>query len=266
MTTILISDLHFPEGPAFDQNGGIWLVEKEAGNLVYYKDEQFRRIQVGGHPNGIAIDKQGLIWFCDSQQNAIRQYHPLNNKHLTIVDKIDGISLKMPNDLCFDRYGTLLFTCPGDRLDDGNGYLCALYADGSLSKIHHDMYYPNGLAFFPESDTLFIAETGSKWIWKSKWNLQNKKLENITKFAYVGGKVGPDGIAFDNEGILYVALYGGQKIVAVELGGKTIKEIHLQHPNPTNCAIDPKGLQGLIITEAKSGQLLRYETNKKGLL
>ncbi len=262
----LISDLNFPEGPAFDHEGGIWLVEKEAGNLIYYKEGHYYRIDVGGHPNGIAIDSKGIIWFCDSQQNAIRRYDPVKKEHKTVINTIGDIPLKMPNDLCFDQYGNLIFTCPGGQLDDGTGYLCCLSTDGQIHTIHTDMYYPNGLAFAPDSDTLYIAETGSKYIWRSDWNPREKVLEKVEKFAYVGGVVGPDGVAFDQSGNLYVALYGNQKITILDPKGKTIDSVQLLHPNPTNCALDPKGLQGLIITEAHKGQLLQFKTNKRGLL
>ncbi|MFD2556250.1 SMP-30/gluconolactonase/LRE family protein [Sphingobacterium tabacisoli] len=266
MTTELINGLNFPEGPAFDKDGGIWLVEKEAGNLIYYRNGQYQRIHVGGHPNGIAIDQDGIIWFCDSQQNAIRQYAPIQREHCTIVDSIDGEPLKMPNDLCFDEHGNLLFTCPGDRLDDGTGYLCCLSTDRKLYIIHSGMYYPNGLAFSSDQRTLYIAETGSKWIWSSQWNVRDKKLEEVKKFAYVGGDVGPDGMAIDTENNLYIALYGGRKITVLNIEGLAIDEIPLNHPNPTNCALDPSGIQGLTITEADKGQLLQFKTNKKGLL
>ncbi|WP_162849984.1 SMP-30/gluconolactonase/LRE family protein [Sphingobacterium yanglingense] len=266
MTTELINDLNFPEGPAFDNNRDIWLVEKEAGNLIYYKNGQYQRIYVGGHPNGIAIDQDGIIWFCDSQQNAIRQYVPIQQQYSTVVDSINGKPLKMPNDLCFDQHGNLLFTCPGDRLDDGSGYLCSLSTDRKLHIIHSGMYYPNGLAFSSDGHTLYIAETGSKWIWSAHWNVDDKKLEKVKQFAYVGGDVGPDGIAFDTENNLYVALYGSQKITVLNTEGLTIDEITLGYPNPTNCALDPSGIQGLIITEANNGQLLQFKTNKKGLL
>jgi gluconolactonase len=75
----------FSRSPAFDREGGLWLVEKEAGNLIYYKDNQYSRIAVNGHPNGIAIDKNGIIWFCDSQQNSIRCYDPFDKTTTTIV-------------------------------------------------------------------------------------------------------------------------------------------------------------------------------------
>lgn len=266
MTTLLMDGLNFPEGPAFDQSGGIWLVEKDAGNLVYLRNNQHLRIYVGGNPNGIAIDQNGIIWFCDSRKNAIRQYDPTNGKQHTLVDCINKIPLKMPNDLCFDLLGNLLFTCPGDSLDDGTGYICCLSLDGHLIQIHTKMQYPNGLAFAPDNKSLYIAETGSKWIWKSTWNVSLKKLEDLEKFAYAGGEVGPDGIAFDSEGTLYAAIYGGQKIITIDHTGQILEEILLPYPNPTNCAIDPKGTKGIIVTEAKQGQLIQIDSNKKGLL
>lgn len=265
-TRILIHDLEFPEGPAFDRKGGIWLVEKEAGNLIYYKDECFDRIYVGGHPNGIALDLEGNIWFCDSKQNAIRYYNPENNQSHTIVNTIGGDSLKMPNDLCFDGIGNLLFTCPGDSLADGSGYICALDTNGQVLKIHTKMYYPNGLAFTADYSTLYIAETGSKWIWKTRWDMTSHRLYEATKFAYVGGKVGPDGIALDEEGNLHVALYGEGQLVVLDPHGAHLSTISLPHSNPTNCAIDPAGVYGIVVTEAEKGQLLQLGCNKKGLL
>lgn len=266
MISTLIKGLNFPEGPAFGKNGTIWLVEKEAGNLIYYHNQKYERIPTGGHPNGIAIDNIGNIWFCDSLNNSIRKYVPHERKCYTMVEQYLGQPLKMPNDLCFDKHNNLLFTCPGDRLDDNCGYICCLYSDGKLRIIHSGMYYPNGLAFHLDGNSLFIAETGSKWIWKSQWDHKKEKLENLEKFSYVGGNVGPDGLAFDKENSLYVALYGSNKIVILNTIGQPIDEITLKHPNPTNCAMDPEGKQGLVITEASKGELLRFQSNQKGLL
>lgn|SRR5690606_28820335 len=264
-TRILIPDLEFPEGPAFDLKGGIWLVEKEAGNLIYYKDERYHRVHVGGHPNGIALDSQGNIWFCDSKQNAIRYYNPENNQSHTIVDTIDGEALKMPNDLCFDSEGNLLFSCPGDSLDDGSGYICVLGTGGQVHKIHSGMYYPNGLAFTADYSTLYIAETGSKWIWRSKWDVKSQRLYAVTKFAYAGGKVGPDGIALDEEGNLHIAVYGDGQLIVLDPCGALLSTISLPYSNPTNCALDPAGLLGIVVTEAEKGQLLQLGYDKKGL-
>lgn len=263
---LLIEGLNFPEGPAFDADGGVWLVEKNAGNLVYYRDYRYSRIFVDGHPNGIAIDPQGKIWFCDAKQNSVRQYDPMSKNCVTLVHKVADIPLKMPNDLCFDSNGNLLFTCPGSDLTDGEGYICCLSKEGALKKVYTGMFYCNGLAFGKGGEHLFVAETGTEWMWKMIWDPHTHTIHRAEKFVYVGGSVGPDGIAVDRDGLLYVALYGSGKIVVLHPKGKIINEIDINGNNPTNCALDPLGKQGLFITEAEKGTLLRWETTKKGLL
>ncbi|RYG30795.1 MAG: SMP-30/gluconolactonase/LRE family protein, partial [Chitinophagaceae bacterium] len=61
---ILVEQLRFPEGPAFAPDGSLWLVELQGKSLVRYNDGKLERFEVGGKPNGIAIDNAGLIWFC----------------------------------------------------------------------------------------------------------------------------------------------------------------------------------------------------------
>ncbi|QBQ40980.1 SMP-30/gluconolactonase/LRE family protein [Sphingobacterium psychroaquaticum] len=262
----LIEGLNFPEGPAYDKKGAIWLVEKEAGNLIYYNNKVTERIFVDGHPNGIAIDKEGVIWFCDSKQNSIRQYDPITKETQTVINEIEGVPLKMPNDLCFDRVGNLLFTCPGDKLEDGTGYICCLTPERQIIKIYNGLYYPNGLAFGTDGNTLFVAETGTQWLWKMQWNILSKKIENAIKLCYVGGNVGPDGIAIDTTDHIYIALYGSAKIDVYKPDGTAVTTISTLGRNPTNCAIDPFGETGLIITEAENGTLVQIPTTKKGLL
>ncbi|NGM66366.1 SMP-30/gluconolactonase/LRE family protein [Sphingobacterium sp. SGR-19] len=263
---ILIEGLNFPEGPAFDTDGGVWLVEKNAGNLVYYRDPHYARIFVGGYPNGIAIDPKGKVWFCDAKQNSIRQYDPLSKGCITLAHKIADIPLKMPNDLCFDPNGNLLFTCPGSDLTDGEGYICCLSKEGALKKVYTGMFYCNGLAFGRDNEHFFVAETGTKWIWKMTWDICTHTISRSEKFAYVGGSVGPDGIAVDRDGLLYVALYGSAKIIVLRPSGEIVNEIDIEGNNPTNCALDPLGKQGLLITEAEKGTLLQWGSTKKGLL
>ena len=70
---ILADGLEFPEGPAFDPQGGVWCTELGAGNLVRWQDGELTRYATGGSPNGLAFDRLGRAWFPDSKQNAIRR-------------------------------------------------------------------------------------------------------------------------------------------------------------------------------------------------
>lgn len=264
--SVISIDLNFPEGPCFDSKGNIWLVEKDAGNLVLIRENTIERHFVDGAPNGIAIDRKDLIWFCDSKQNSIRTFDPISKTTVTIVDEYENSPLKMPNDLAFDRSRNLLFTCPGDSLEDKMGYVCCLSADKKLSKIFEGMYYPNGLALNKAQNQLFVAETGTKKIWRFGWNADVKQLSNKSLFAETGGSVGPDGIAFDEDGNLYAAVYGSGKVKVWDENGVLKEEIDALGYNPTNCALDPFGKKGLIITEAENGILVQHQTKKRGII
>lgn len=262
----LLSHLQFPEGPAFDREGRIWLVEKDAGNLICLREGECYRYATGGAPNGIAIDQKNLIWFCDSKNNSIRTFDPALGILNTLVDQIGQVPLKMPNDLAFDSRGNLLFTCPGDRLDDGTGYICCLAAGGSLNVVHQGMFYPNGLAFSKNNRILYVAETGTHFLWKFDWNQDTACLSNPRKWKDVGGVVGPDGLAISDEGHVYVAVYGAGHVKQLDAEGNTLADIKTRGLNPTNCAIDPDGEKGLMITEAEKGELLRIPLKTKGVI
>ncbi|GGH30258.1 SMP-30/gluconolactonase/LRE family protein [Sphingobacterium alkalisoli] len=266
MINVLLDNIAFPEGPAFDKNGRIWLVEKEAGNLISIDSEGIKRYQTNGNPNGIAIDKNNLIWFCDAKQNSIRTFNQSTERIETIVSSIDNMPLKMPNDLAFDEHENLIFTCPGDTLTDGTGYVCCLTNTKKLLIIKHNMFYPNGLAFSKDFNSLYIAETGTHIIWKFKWNALQHILSEGIQWINVGGPIGPDGIAFDADDNLYIALYGGASVKKVDQYGQIMEEILLPGKNATNCAIDPTGKMGIIITEAEQGTLLQKKINTKGVL
>ena len=263
---VLLHNIVFPEGPAFDHKGRIWLVEKEAGNLIVMDNNIATRIHTGGHPNGIAIDKNNVVWFCDSLQNSIRTYNPSTQQCQTIIASIAGEKLKMPNDLAFDHTGNLLFTCPGDTLEDGSGYICCLTPHQKLSIIYTDMFYPNGLAFSKDYKTLYVAETGTHFIWKFDWNPASNLLSNAKKWVYAGGPIGPDGIALDEEENLYIAVFGSGYVKKANAQGVLVEQIELIGKNPTNCAIDPMGKMGILVTEAETGSLIQIPSKAKGIL
>ncbi|WP_418502381.1 SMP-30/gluconolactonase/LRE family protein [Flagellimonas sp.] len=264
--SILLENLQFPEGPAFAPNGTLWFVEQQNGSLSEYSGGNLRRHIVGGRPNGIAFDSDGLLWFCDSVRNEIRTYDPISDATKTVISHIGNENLNLPNDLAFDAEGNLLFTCSGEELHKGDGYFCAWNPTKGLTKIDSVPFYPNGLALDQEKTALYVAETGTKRIWKGEWDSGAFTWKNPEIFTNTGGPVGPDGIAFDEEGLLYVAVFGSSKVHVYHQNGNLDKEIQLPGANPTNCAFDPFGKWGLVITEAEKGQLLSYATNSRGVL
>lgn len=267
MSTIA-TGLNFPEGPTFAPDGSLWAVELKGGNLVRYLNNDLKRFQVGGSPNGIAIDARGIIWFCDAAQGAIRCFDPRTEQTETMLDQIDGKPLDKPNDLAFDSAGNLVFTCPGDSRQQPTGYVGVWMRDGTAHVVTTGKYFPNGLAFSADGQTLTLAETYGRRLWQGKWNAAAGEWTDARVWANVDGPQGPggpDGMAFGDDGNLYVAVYGTGRIHVVAPDGQTIHPLDLPGQNPTNCAFDPSGRLGLVVTEAEYGQLLSVKTGTKGI-
>lgn len=267
--TILADGLAFPEGPAFAPDGSLWAVELKNESLIQLIDGVLSRYRVGGAPNGIAIDANGLIWFCDAAQNAIRQFDPASGKTITIAFEVDGQPLDNPNDLAFDSAGNLVFTCPGNSRQEPSGYVCARTPDGQVRKIAEGLYFPNGLAFSADGQSLIIAETYRHQLWKGAWNAQTATWSNASVWATVVGPTGPggpDGMAVGSDDNLYVAVYGTGAVHVIEPTGQVIDRINVPGHNPTNCAFDPSGQLGLVVTEAEQGQLLAFQLSTNSFL
>lgn len=263
----LAEGLAFPEGPAFAPDGSLWAVELNGAALVQLKNGTLLSHPVGGEPNGIAIDEKDRIWFCDAAQNAIRTFNPIVIETKTVATHVDGEALAKPNDLAFDVRGNLVFTCPGSSRKEPTGYACVLMKDGTVKKITERKYFPNGLAFTPDGKSMVMAETYKHRLWKGNWDATVGEWTNQRPWCNIGGPDGadgPDGMAYDTNGNLYVAVFGTGKIKVVSREGKVVDEILLPGQNPTNCAFDPSGKLALTVTEAEKGMLLQVDVNAKG--
>lgn len=255
---ILAEGLNFPEGPAFDQNSDLWCVEMKAGNLIYVRDGKVTRILSGGKLNGMCFDAQGAAWVCDSGMNQIRVFAVKDQVWKTAVGDYEGNPLEEPNDLAFDAAGNLIFTCPGNSRQEPIGRIYCLTTAGELLLVADGMYFPNGVAFSPDGKILYVTESYRQSLWKGEWDAKQKTWVNAVRWVGTGGKPGPDGIALDSSGKIFTAVYGTGKIKVFNLHEALEQEIELPGMNPTNCAFDPSGKLGLVVTEAEKGLLLSF--------
>ena len=261
---VLADGLDFPEGPAFAPDGVLWCTELNGGRLVRIVAGKVEHIETNGRPNGMAFDRLGRAWVCDSGQNAIRRFDPRSKQWETILDQIDGQALLAPNDLVFDQGGNLIFTCPNFGDEERKGYVVCLTPQRMAVKIAEGFYRPNGLEFVTGGKTLVVGDTFQKTLFKGGWDGVNLRWLGVTEWAKVGGKDGPDGMAFGGDGLLYQAIYGDGVVRVVASSGSIVREIKTMGLNPTNVAIDPTGKLGVVVTETEKGRLLSFPAIQPG--
>lgn len=253
----LAEGLLFPEGPAFDRSGALWLVELKGGRLARWTPDGLVRYDVGDGPNGSAVDALGRVFFTDSTDRSIRRFDPATCDTTTIACELGDESLNKPNDLAFDKQGNLVFTCPGESRQEPTGYVAILTREGVVRKIAESLYFPNGLAFTPDGKELIVAETYRQRLWRGRWDAATGSwLQPRIWATGLDGAPGPDGMAFAADGTLFVAVYGSGSIMHLDLGGTIMARYPLPGRNPTNCAFDPSGELGLVVTEAELGRIL----------
>ncbi|HWK51782.1 MAG TPA: SMP-30/gluconolactonase/LRE family protein [Steroidobacter sp.] len=256
--SVLVDGLLFPEGPLVDRAGNVWCVELRGGALCHISPEgQIERHVVGGAPNGLALDSRGDIWYCDAEHNEIRCFETATARVHSVVGSVDGHDLDAPNDLAFDAAGNLLFTCPGSSRQQPTGYVCCL-SNGRVRVIAAELLFPNGLAFAADGTRLYLAETYGTRVSSADWSASSPHSLNLQPCFETPGPIGPDGLAIDRQGRVHACLYSAGAVLIADADGHVLRSVPVPGGRPTNCAFDPCGRYGLLVTEAAKGTVLSF--------
>jgi gluconolactonase len=238
----LATGFSFIEGPLWRADGSVWFSDV-VGNVVrqYAADGTVTEVlRPGGYdgnslpaggfvgPNGMTFDKDGSVLLCQHGNRRIARIAP-DGTVTTLVDSFEGKKLNSPNDLVFHRDGSLYFTDPPYGLPqqdddptkelDFNG-VYRLSPTGELQVLVTDMTRPNGIAFSPDYQTLYVANSDeAKRLWMAYDVNADGTLSNGRVFADVSAEPAaglPDGMKVDQLGNVYGTGPGGVWIFNAE--------------------------------------------------
>ena len=88
---------------------------------------------------------------------------------------------------------------------------------------------------------------------------------NVLDPAGPPGWKGPDGMAFDSDGRLYVAVFGQQDVTVLGHDGEIVRRYKTTGRLPTNCAFGLPGQRKLYVTEYELGQIELLDMPSDGL-
>jgi gluconolactonase len=284
MVKTLAADVKNPEGPVSLADGSWIVTEMDIGAITHVScDGKTRRvIAATGLPNGLAIDLENSIWVADAKRKALLRV-AMNGTTDVVSTGGEPDPFLLPNDLCFGPDGMIYMTDSGKSLDEFRAVNDPAEAydmtfDGRLYRIDprtgearvldRGFRLTNGICIGPGGEFLYLAETLSGNIYRYKFGEWNRMYFGnvMAKPPREFGKIaGPDGMAFDSAGNLYVAVIEQGDITVLDPMGRVSGRIALPGSTPTNLAFDVTGKKRMLITEASRGELLLMDTPEYGL-
>lgn len=258
--TPLISGYDSPEGPAFDRDGNLYFVNWLSSAIVRLTPEGVASefFNTGGIPAGLAFHSDGSLYVADESDEIHGVLRIVDGQAEILVNAYEGKPLNGANDLVFDRDGVLYFSDPwrSSRANPIGGFY-RLFPDGALERIDSGLAFPNGVALSADGSAAYLAETGEHRILRYAIAADGR-IGPREDFAELPGGEGPDGMAFDEAGNLYVAHYGGGRVAIFDRLGTLAGEIPIPGANVTNVAFDGSHRRTLVITDVETASL--YET------
>jgi len=251
----------FLEGPGFDRDGNLYVVELAHGRILRISPSGAFTVaaEYDGRPNGLRIRQDGAIFIAD-RKNGIVRLDPASGKITPVLGQLPTGPFHGPNDLVFARNGDIYFTDQGDTgLHNPTGRLIRLNVDGSVDVLLDNVPSPNGLALNNAETALLLAVTRGNCIWHVPLLGEKRRPGRVGVFVQLSGGPGggPDGILMDsadNLGIAHVQL--GTVWLFSALGEPLFRIRSCTGLLTTNLAYGGPDRKTLYITESATGTIL----------
>ena len=210
--------------------------------------------QPSNHANGLARDRQGRLLACEHGTRRVTRTE-YDGSLTVLAERFQSARLNSPNDIVCASDGSIWFTDPPFGIQghwEGapaspelpQGVYRIDGATGELQRVIDDLAGPNGLAFSPDEQQLYVIESRAvphRLIWAYDV-AGGGKLMNKRVLVDAAGPGALDGMAVDVQGRLWCGFGsdGSSGADAVKLdgvrvfdpNGRAIAHIHL----PERCA------------------------------
>jgi gluconolactonase len=295
---VIASGLRFPEGPVALADGSVLVVEMERGTLTRIEGGRAEVVaHLGGGPNGAAIGPDGRCYVCNNGGSiwtttpggvlrpiarvadyvcgSIQRIDLSTGTVETLYTHCDGVPLKAPNDIVFDKWGGFWFTDFGrsyDRVRDLGALFYASPDGNSIRQVVFPLNAPNGVALSPDARTLYVAETETARLWsypvKGPGELELAPWPSPNGGAIVIGTEGYqrfDSIAVEECGNICIACLVRSGVLVVSPSGGIVEFLPVEDPFCTNLCFGGPDFRTAFVTLSGHGQLLSVQWPREGL-
>ena len=157
------------------------------------------------------------------------------------------------NDGACDTNGRLWVGSMHSEFITGAGSLYCVDDDLALQKKLDQVSISNGIAWSPDNLHMYYIDTPRRTVSSFSFDQASGNIEFESEAVHIPAKLGaPDGMAIDEEGMLWIAHWGGFGVYRWNPeNGQLLDRINLPVPNVTSCAFSGEHLDQLVITTAR---------------
>jgi gluconolactonase len=263
----LATGYNSPEGPAVAEDGALFFVNWLSSAILRIASDGVPRefANTGGIPAGLAFHRDGTL-YCADEGKLIHGVIKLDagGAMTPFVSAYQDRPLNGANDLVFDRQGVLYFSDPwGSSATNPIGGFYRAFPDGRVEQLDTNLAFPNGVALNADESAVYLAETPRNHILRYPITAGGDVGQPVV-FARLPGQPGPDGMAFDGAGNLYVAQHGAGRVVVLDPDGRALDAIPVPGRQPTNVAFGGDDVSSLIVTEVQTAAVYRIPVGVAG--
>jgi sugar lactone lactonase YvrE len=156
------------------------------------------------------------------------------------------------NDAKADASGRIWAGTMDVDADKPSGAYYRLDSDHSVTLVDSGYLIPNGPAFSPDHRYLYHTDSGRRLVYRFEITPEGR-LADRSIFLAFGAHGTPDGMTVDQEGGLWVAVWGGSRVSRFTPDGRHDRSIALPASQITNCAFAGHDLDRMFVTSASDG-------------
>lgn len=248
---VINSQAHYPEGPLW-YGGRLLYAEMGADRVRAWDGRKNSQVwkRAGCGPTSIADGGAGTLIVLCHLQNTLARIN-LSGATLAVIDRDDeGARFPTPNASINDAKGGIYFSSSGSfsPIAPAEGSVLYLPAGENVPRrVATGIHYANGTALARDGRTLYVSEHLERRVLaypvEDDGSLGLRRvfveLDRVAPPAARGWEVGPDGLAVDSRGNLFIAEYGAGRVLVVDKNGALLATIPIPERYVTAPAFGP---------------------------
>lgn len=268
--------------------GSYWDAEKK---VLYWLDIEGKRLfifhprtrenvsfEIGEKIGTVVPKKSGGLLL--ALENSLAEFVPETGSLRRLIPLEADIPENRSNDGKCDPAGRFWVGSMAPEEKEGGASLYRIEKDYSATRVLSGVTISNGLVWSQDGKMMYYIDTPTRRVTVFDYRLDTGEISNArTCIEIPQGRGSPDGMTIDEEGMLWIALFGGWGVSRWNpQNGSMLDHFELPAKNITSCSFGGDRLNELYVTSARilnteaelarqpnAGNLFRLEPGVRGV-